>query len=93
MVAVVQGFTTRKQALRAEYMIKHRPVMDTHGRDTSAIVARVSMVVRTCGKLLGADDVFKRVDRVQVVIRDMQVCAAVVERVGNVENICICWED
>ena len=75
MVAVVQGFTTRKQALRAEYVIKHRPV------------------VRTCGRLLRTDDVFRRVDRVQVVIRDMQVCAAVVERVGDVENTCICWED
>jgi predicted GIY-YIG superfamily endonuclease len=65
MVAVVNGFTTRAQALRAEYMIKHQPHKIRH---SVAIVARIATAQATCNRLLRADRKFSGVKALAVVI-------------------------
>jgi predicted GIY-YIG superfamily endonuclease len=94
MAAVVQGFTTKKQALRAEYMIKHQPVAASRGSGAcpSAIVARVALVVRTCGRLLANDSAFERVSRVLVVIWDQRQCTAVDQLAGSVHSVCTVYK-
>ena len=49
IAAVFNGFSTRAQALRAEYMIKHQPQKI---RDSVAIVARIATAQATCNHLL-----------------------------------------
>ena len=56
MAAVFNGFITRAQALRAEYMIKHQPRSMRH---PVAIVARVATVQATCSHLLRTDRKFR----------------------------------
>ena len=91
IAAVVQGFTTKRQALRAEYMVKHQPVSASRGSGAcpSAIVARMALVARTCGRLLANDKAFDRVDRVLVVIWDQQQYTAVDQLAGSTHNTCI----
>jgi predicted GIY-YIG superfamily endonuclease len=65
LAAVFNGFNTRAQALRAEYMIKHRPQKI---RDSVAIVARIATAQATCNHLLRTDHKFSGVKALVVVI-------------------------
>jgi predicted GIY-YIG superfamily endonuclease len=58
IAAVCNGFNTRAQALRAEYMIKHQPHKVRH---PVAIVARIATSQATCNHLLIKDDKFSGV--------------------------------
>jgi predicted GIY-YIG superfamily endonuclease len=55
IAAVFNGFTTRAQALRAEYIIKHQPHKIRH---PVAIVARIATAQATCNHLLKMDRKF-----------------------------------
>jgi predicted GIY-YIG superfamily endonuclease len=65
MAAVFNGFITRAQALRAEYMIKHQPRRMRH---PVAIVARVATAQATCSHLLRTDRKFRGTEALAVVI-------------------------
>jgi hypothetical protein len=74
MVAVINGFTTRAQALRAEYMIKHQPHKIRH---SVAIVARIATAQATCNHLLRTDHKFSGVEALAVVIWEEELHRAV----------------
>jgi predicted GIY-YIG superfamily endonuclease len=74
MVAVINGFTTRAQALRAEYMIKHRPHKIRH---SVAIVARIATAQATCNHLLRTDPKFSGVKALAVVVWEQSIHQAV----------------
>ena len=65
LTAVFNGFNTRAQALRAEYMVKHQPHKITH---PVAIVARIATAQATCHHLLRMDQKFRGVQALAVVI-------------------------
>jgi len=65
LVAVLNGFNTRAQALRAEYMIKHQPQKIRH---PVAIVARIATAQATCSQLLTTDERFHDVNALAIVI-------------------------
>jgi predicted GIY-YIG superfamily endonuclease len=65
IAAVFNGFTTRAQALRAEYMIKHQPHKIRH---PVAIVARIATAQATCTHLLRTDRKFSGVKALAVVV-------------------------
>jgi predicted GIY-YIG superfamily endonuclease len=65
IAAVFNGFNTRPEALRAEYMIKHEPHKVRH---PVAIVARIATAVATCHHLLRTDHKFSGVNALAVVI-------------------------
>lgn len=70
IAAVFQGFTTRAQALRAEYIIKHRPWRVRH---PVAIVSRIATARATCEQLLRTDNKFRTITRLSVVVWDVSV--------------------
>jgi predicted GIY-YIG superfamily endonuclease len=75
MVAVINGFTTRTQALRAEYMIKHQPHIIRH---SVTIVARIATAQATsCNRLLRTDHKFSGVEALAMVIWEEDVYQAV----------------
>jgi predicted GIY-YIG superfamily endonuclease len=65
MAVVFNGFSTRAQALRAEYMIKHQPRRMRH---PVAIVARVATAQATCSHLLRTERKFRGTEALAVVI-------------------------
>jgi predicted GIY-YIG superfamily endonuclease len=65
IAAVVDGFKTRAQALRAEYMIKHQPSLIRH---KTAIVSRIATTCATCARLLKQDPKFRSVKALLVVV-------------------------
>jgi predicted GIY-YIG superfamily endonuclease len=74
LAAVVNGFNTRKQALRAEYMIKHQPHKIRH---SVAIVARIATAQATCNHLLRTDRKFSGVKALAVVVWEQSIHQAV----------------
>jgi predicted GIY-YIG superfamily endonuclease len=65
LTAVFNGFSTRAQALRAEYMVKHQPHNIPH---PVAIVARIATAQATCNQLLRTDHKFRGVKALAIVI-------------------------
>ena len=74
LVAVLNGFNTRAQALRAEYMIKHQPQKIRH---PVAIVARIATAQATCSQLLTTDERFHDVNALAIVIWEQDLHNAV----------------
>jgi predicted GIY-YIG superfamily endonuclease len=74
LVAVFNGFNTRAQALRAEYMIKHQPQKIRH---PVAIVARIATAQATCSRLLRTDPKFRGIEALAVIIWEEDVHQAV----------------
>jgi predicted GIY-YIG superfamily endonuclease len=74
IAAVFNGFTTRAQALRAEYMIKHQPHKIRH---PVSIVARIATAQATCAHLLRTDDKFRAVKALAVVMWEESIYQAV----------------
>jgi predicted GIY-YIG superfamily endonuclease len=74
LAAVFNGFNTRKQALRAEYMIKHQPHKIRH---PVAIVARIATAQATCNHLLVTDQKFRGVAALAVVVWEQSIHQAV----------------
>jgi predicted GIY-YIG superfamily endonuclease len=74
IAAVFNGFTTRAQALRAEYMIKHQPHKIRH---PVSIVARIATAQATCAHLLRTDDKFRTVKALAVVMWEENIYQAV----------------
>ena len=65
LAAVFDGFATRAQALRAEYMVKHQPHTIRH---PVATVARIATAQATCRHLLKNDHKFHIVKALTVVL-------------------------
>ncbi len=74
LVAVLNGFNTRAQALRAEYIIKHTPQKIRH---PVAIVARVATAKATCSHLRRIDLKFRGTEALAVVIWEENLHRAV----------------
>jgi predicted GIY-YIG superfamily endonuclease len=74
LAAVFNGFNTRKQALRAEYMIKHQPHRIRH---SVPIVARIATAQATCTHLLRTDRNFSGVKALAVVVWERSIHQAV----------------
>jgi predicted GIY-YIG superfamily endonuclease len=74
LAAVFNGFTTRAQALRAEYMIKHQPHKIRH---PVAIVARIATAQATCNHLLKTDRKFSGAKALAVVMWEQSIHQAV----------------
>jgi predicted GIY-YIG superfamily endonuclease len=70
LAAVINGFNTRKQALRAEYMIKHQPHKIRHS-------ARIATAQATCTHLLRTDRNFSGVKALAVVVWEQSIYQAV----------------
>jgi hypothetical protein len=80
LVAVLNGFNTRAQALRAEYMIKHQPQKIRH---PVAIVARIANAQATCSQLLTADERFQDVNALAIVIWEEDLHKAVQSTISS----------
>jgi predicted GIY-YIG superfamily endonuclease len=74
LAAVFNGFNTRKQALRAEYRIKHQPHKIRH---PVPIVARIATAQATCTHLLRTDRNFSGVKALAVVVWEQSIHQAV----------------
>jgi predicted GIY-YIG superfamily endonuclease len=74
IAAVFNGFITRAQALRAEYMIKHQLHKIRH---PVSIVARIATAQATCAHLLRTDDKFRTVKASAVVMWEENIYQAV----------------
>jgi predicted GIY-YIG superfamily endonuclease len=74
LAAVLNGFTSRAQALRAEYIIKHTPQKIRH---PVAIVARIATAKATCSHLRRIDPKFRGTEALAVVIWEEHLHRAV----------------
>jgi predicted GIY-YIG superfamily endonuclease len=84
LAAVFNGFKTRKQALRAEYMIKHQPHKIRH---SVAIVARIATAQATCNHLLRTDHKFSGVNALAVVIWEQDLYQTVQCLVNSANSV------
>ena len=74
MAAVLNGFTSRAQALRAEYIIKHTPQKIRH---PVAIVARIATAKATWSHLRRIDPKFRGTEALAMVIWEENLHRAV----------------
>jgi predicted GIY-YIG superfamily endonuclease len=74
IAAVFDGFATRGQALRAEYMVKHKNHKIRH---TVAIVSRIATAIATCTRLLRVDSKFTGIKSLRVIIWESHTYQAV----------------
>jgi predicted GIY-YIG superfamily endonuclease len=93
IAAVVDGFKTRAQALRAEYMIKHRARKILHH---TPVVARIATAWATCCRLLRTDHKFNSVHALVVVVWQQPTYQTVVASIQaksmrNIDDVSICY--
>jgi predicted GIY-YIG superfamily endonuclease len=84
LAAVFNGFNTRKQALRAEYMIKHKPHKIRH---SVAIVARIATAQATCTHLLRTDHKFRGIEALAVVVWEESIHLAVQSMTSSLTSV------
>lgn len=90
IVAVIDGFQTKRLALRAEHAIKHKPTKAS--RRGSRIAIRVATASLTCSRLLKSDKLYDSSNAMRTVVLNETVCTAVLNMTkGRLHDSMMVW--